>query len=170
MAGHIVIVLDTSALIFWTLDRERLSEAAMAAIADADRILVSSISIWEIGIKVSRGGLSIPQTVREFADRLIQVDRVELLPVDTATWLKNIKLEWSHYCRRCAATCLPTGYIRQGNPRILSRGNLVALSIPSPEPIVRKGTRSHLINNTGCANSSLDTLTANRFMLKTRSS
>jgi len=91
-----VIVLDTSALIFWTLDRERLSEAAMAAIADADRILVSSISIWEIGIKVSRGGLSIPLTVREFADRLIQVDRVELLPVDTAIWLKNIKLEWSH--------------------------------------------------------------------------
>ncbi len=91
-----MIVLDTSALIFWTLDRERLSEAAMAAIADADRILVSSISIWEIGIKVSRGGLSIPLTVRKFADRLIQVDRVELLPVDTATWLKNIKLEWSH--------------------------------------------------------------------------
>ena len=91
-----MIVLDTSALIFWTLDRERLSEAAMAAIADVDRILVSSISIWEIGIKVSRGGLSIPLTVREFADRLIQVDRVELLPVDTAIWLKNIELEWSH--------------------------------------------------------------------------
>ena len=91
-----MVVLDTSALIFWTLDRERLSEAAVAAIADADRILVSSISIWEIGIKVNRGGLSIPLTVREFADRLIQVDRVELLPVDTATWLKNIELEWAH--------------------------------------------------------------------------
>ena len=90
-----MIVLDTSALIFWTLDRERLSEAA-AAIAEADRILVSSISIWEIGIKVSRGGLSIPLTVQEYADRLIQVDRVELLPVDTATWLKNVELEWAH--------------------------------------------------------------------------
>ena len=89
-------VLDTSALIFWTLDRERLSEAAAAAIAEADRILVSSISIWEIGIKVSRGGLSIPLTVQEYADRLIQVDRVELLPVDTATWLKNVELEWAH--------------------------------------------------------------------------
>ena len=91
-----MVVLDTSALIFWTLDRERLSEAAAAAIAEADRILVSSISIWEIGIKVSRGGLSIPLTVREFADSLTQVDRVELLPVDTATWLKNIELEWAH--------------------------------------------------------------------------
>lgn len=91
-----MIVLDTSALIFWTLDREHLSEAAASAIAEADRIAVSSISIWEIGIKVNRGGLSIPLTVREFADRLAQVDRVELLPVDTATWLKNIELEWTH--------------------------------------------------------------------------
>ena len=91
-----MVVLDTSALIFWTLDRDRLSDAAAAAIAEADRILVSSISIWEIGIKVNRGGLSIPLTVREFADRLMQVDRVELLPVDTATWLKNIELDWAH--------------------------------------------------------------------------
>ena len=91
-----MVVLDTSALIFWTLDRDRLSDAAAAAIVEADRILVSSISIWEIGIKVNRGGLSIPLTVREFADRLIQVDRVELLPVDTATWLKNIELDWAH--------------------------------------------------------------------------
>ena len=91
-----MVVLDTSALIFWTLDRDRLSDTAAAAIAEADRILVSSISIWEIGIKVNRGGLSIPLTVREFADRLMQVDRVELLPVDTATWLKNIELDWAH--------------------------------------------------------------------------
>lgn len=91
-----MIVLDTSALIFWTLDRERLSEAAASAISEADRILVSSISIWEIGIKVSRGGLSIPLTVQEFADRLTQVERVELLPVDTTTWLKNIELQWAH--------------------------------------------------------------------------
>ena len=91
-----MVVLDTSALIFWTLDRDRLSDTAAAAIAEADRILVSSISIWEIGIKVNRGGLSIPLTVREFADRLIRVDRVELLPVDTATWLKNIELDWAH--------------------------------------------------------------------------
>lgn len=38
--------------------------------------------------------MSIPLTVREFTDRLIQVDRVELLPADTATWLKNIELDW----------------------------------------------------------------------------
>ena len=91
-----MVVLDTSALLFWTLDRARLSAAAASAIADADRILVSSISIWEIGIKVSKGRLSIPLPVREYAERLQLVDRVEVLPVDTETWLANLDLQWEH--------------------------------------------------------------------------
>ena len=80
-----MVVLDTSALLFWTLHRERLSEAASGAISGADRVLVSSISIWEIGIKVARGGLSIPLPVREYAERLERIARVEVLPVDTET-------------------------------------------------------------------------------------
>ena len=91
-----MVVLDTSALLFWTLDRPKLSAAAASAIADADRILVSSISIWEIGIKVSKGRLSIPVPVREYAERLQLVDRVEILPVDTETWLTNLDLQWEH--------------------------------------------------------------------------
>ena len=91
-----MVVLDTSALIFWTLHRERLSQAASAAIAEAGRVLVSSISIWEIGIKVGRGRLSIPLPVREYADRLEQLARVEVLPVDMETWLTNLELQWDH--------------------------------------------------------------------------
>ena len=91
-----MVVLDTSALLFWTLHRERLSAAASAAIAEAERILVSSISIWEIGIKVGRGGLSIPIPVREYAERLEQLIGVEVLPVDMETWLINLELQWEH--------------------------------------------------------------------------
>ena len=91
-----MIVTDTATLLFWTLDRERLSGPAARAIADADRIGVSSISIWEIGIKVGKGKLSIPLSIRAFTDRLEQVDRVEVLPVDVATWLKNLELDWDH--------------------------------------------------------------------------
>ncbi len=91
-----MVVLDTSALLFWTLDRPRLSEAAATAIADADRVLVSAISIWEIGIKVSKGKLSIPISVREYAQQLQLVDRVEVVPVDAETWLTNLELQWEH--------------------------------------------------------------------------
>ena len=91
-----MIVLDTSALLFWTLHRERLSEAASVAISEADRVLVSSISIWEIGIKAARGRLSIPLSVREYAERLERISRVEVLPVDTETWLVGLDLSWDH--------------------------------------------------------------------------
>ncbi len=91
-----MVVLDTSALLFWTLHRERLSEAASGAISEADRVLVSSISIWEIGIKVARGGLSIPLSVREYSERLERIARVEILPIDTETWLANLDLSWDH--------------------------------------------------------------------------
>ena len=53
-----MIVLDTSALLFWTLDPAQLTPAAAQAIEQADRIVVSSISIWEIALKVKRGSLA----------------------------------------------------------------------------------------------------------------
>lgn len=91
-----MIVLDTSALIFWTLNRDRLSRTAAQAISDADRIALSSISIWEIGIKVKKEQLSIPVSIQEFTDKLEQIDRLEILPVDVQTWIKNLELDWDH--------------------------------------------------------------------------
>ncbi len=91
-----VIVLDTSALVFWTLNRDRLSRTAAQAISDADRIALSSISIWEIGIKVKKEQLSIPISIQEFTDKLEQIDRLDILPVDVRTWIKNLELDWDH--------------------------------------------------------------------------
>ena len=91
-----MIVLDTSALIFWTLDRARLSEPAAQVISSTDRIALSSISIWEIGIKVKRERLFIPVSIQEFTDKLETIDRVDILPVDVPTWIKNIELDWDH--------------------------------------------------------------------------
>ncbi|MGD2156864.1 MAG: PIN domain-containing protein, partial [Anaerolineales bacterium] len=65
-----MIVLDTSALLYWTLDPDQLSSKAEQAIEQADRILISSISIWEIALKVKRHKLVIPLTVKDYADQL----------------------------------------------------------------------------------------------------
>ena len=91
-----MIVLDTSALIFWTLNQKRLSQIAARTISDADRIAISSISIWEIGIKVKKQKLVIPLSIQEFADKLKEIDRLDILPVDTQTWIKNLELDWDH--------------------------------------------------------------------------
>ena len=38
----------------------------------------------------------MPLSIREFTDRLEQVDRVEVLPADVAIWIKNFGLDWDH--------------------------------------------------------------------------
>jgi PIN domain nuclease of toxin-antitoxin system len=89
-----MIVLDTSALLFWTLDPIKLSQNAKQAIEHADRILISSISIWEVALKVKRQKLIIPLTITDYVDRLTHLEALEILAVDVQTWLDNLDLPW----------------------------------------------------------------------------
>ena len=91
-----MIVLDTSALIFWTLDPQRLSPKAKQALEQADHILISSISLWEIALKVKRQKLDIPLPINEYVDRLHRIGNLEILAVDIQTWLDNVDLPWDH--------------------------------------------------------------------------
>ncbi len=91
-----MIVLDTSALVFWTLDKDALSTNAAKVISETKVISISSISIWEIGIKTKKGKLTLPLTLRDYVDRLKLLDRVTILPVNEGTWIKNIELDWPH--------------------------------------------------------------------------
>ena len=91
-----VIVLDTSALVFWTLDPARLSGPAIRAIDSADGLLVSSISVWEVGLKAKQGKLSLPLSTAAYVSRLQSLAGLTIEPVDTRTWLTNLELEWDH--------------------------------------------------------------------------
>lgn len=91
-----MIVLDTSALLFWTLDPDNLSQNAKQAIEKADKILVSSISVWEIALKVKRRKLVIPLTITDYVERLTRLEALDILAVDVQTWLDNLNLTWEH--------------------------------------------------------------------------
>jgi PIN domain nuclease of toxin-antitoxin system len=91
-----MVVLDTSALIYWTLDPARLSKKAEKSITVADAIVISSISIWEIGIKVKRKRLAIPLPLETYVEKLKKVDRVEVMAVSEEVWMKNLELAWGH--------------------------------------------------------------------------
>jgi PIN domain nuclease of toxin-antitoxin system len=75
-----MIVLDTSALIFWTLDPEKLSFNAGQAIEQADKVIISSISVWEIALKVKNGKLAISLPIADYVERLNRIDALEILP------------------------------------------------------------------------------------------
>src|SRR3990172_3897954 len=90
-----MIVLDTSALLYWTLDPIQLSSKAEQAIEQAERIVISSISVWEIALKVKRGKLEIPLAIHDYVEQLNRLDKLEILSVDVQTWLDNLDLDWS---------------------------------------------------------------------------
>jgi PIN domain nuclease of toxin-antitoxin system len=93
-----VILLDTHALLWWALDPDQLSDTAINAVTSMERVggYASSISIWELGIKVRRGLLELPITVDELARRIERGGVVELVAVDTTTWLRTLSLDWAH--------------------------------------------------------------------------
>lgn len=93
-----MILLDTHALLWWALDPEQLSTTASEIVGSMEKRggYASSISVWELGIKVARGQLELPVTVDAFALRIQQGGVVDLLPVDTTTWLRTLSLGWSH--------------------------------------------------------------------------
>jgi len=93
-----VIVLDTHALLWWALDPDRLSPAAAASVREMERRggFASAISIWELGIKIQRGKLDLGISIEEFARRIDKSATVQLLAVDTATWLRSLELPWDH--------------------------------------------------------------------------
>lgn len=97
MAGDLIL-LDTHALLWWAVDPKQLSPAAADLAREMERQggYASSISLWEIGIKVQRGSLELPISVEEFAARLELGGVVDLVPVDTRVWLRTLRLDWDH--------------------------------------------------------------------------
>jgi PIN domain nuclease of toxin-antitoxin system len=91
-----VIVLDTVTLIYWTVRPELLSSIAKQAIADADTLVISSISIWELAIKSRKGHIDLTVPIREYVSELEQVPQLQIKPVDEETWLVSTELDWQH--------------------------------------------------------------------------
>jgi PIN domain nuclease of toxin-antitoxin system len=93
-----MILLDTYALVWWTLDPDKLSPKARRA-CDLIRVrgaLVSSVSFWEIGVKIKKGKLDIGTSLREYIQRVQSMGTVTVIPVDESIWLASIELDWAH--------------------------------------------------------------------------
>jgi PIN domain nuclease of toxin-antitoxin system len=52
------LLLDTHVLLWWLGGSNRLSQAARKTIVESSAVYVSAASVWEIGIKVSKGKLN----------------------------------------------------------------------------------------------------------------
>jgi PIN domain nuclease of toxin-antitoxin system len=99
MAGSIKIVLDTCALLWWSLDPDKLSQKAKEAcdrIEQEKNCLVPSTAIWEIAIKVKNHKLDLGVDIDDYITALKKSDVIRIMPIDEEIWLDSVKLEWEH--------------------------------------------------------------------------
>jgi PIN domain nuclease of toxin-antitoxin system len=93
-----MILLDTCALIWWTLDPEQLSTKARAkcdAITSTGAA-ISAISLWEISVKQKRNKLSLGLPLQEYMKRLKDLGSLTIVSIDEAIILKAHALRWDH--------------------------------------------------------------------------
>lgn len=91
-----MLVLDTSALLVWTLRENELPVSAHQAIELSERVYISSISTWEIALKYKRGRLKLPYDAITYIRQLELLPKLEIIPVNTETWLTNVQLDWEN--------------------------------------------------------------------------
>jgi PIN domain nuclease of toxin-antitoxin system len=99
MGGSLTIVLDTCALLWWSLDPDEFSPKAKAAIARMEREkdgITPAIAIWEIAIKVKSKKLDLGTPLDIYLKRLKQSDVVKIIAVDEDVFVTSVNLEWSH--------------------------------------------------------------------------
>jgi PIN domain nuclease of toxin-antitoxin system len=93
------VILDTCALLWWSLDPKEFSAKARIAIEKMEREkngVTPSMSIWEIAIKVKNKKLDLGVSIDTYVSRLKQSDVVRILPVDEDILIKSVNLQWSH--------------------------------------------------------------------------
>jgi len=91
-----VILLDTCCLLWRSFEKNTLSAKALFAIDDSSHTCISSISFWEIGIKVKNKKLALPSSMEDFVNSTKTIFGIQIIPVDEWIWLDSVNLNWPH--------------------------------------------------------------------------
>ena len=78
-------VLDTHTWLWWLHDPDRLSAPARSAVEAAtatDDAFVSSISVWEIAVKVALDKLVLPMDIGAWYERALTYPGISIDPLD----------------------------------------------------------------------------------------
>lgn len=90
-----MIVLDTQVLIWWIDNPKKLSEKAQKVIEKEKSqgiLAVSSISIWEIYLKIKKGKLRLTSDVDSWLEKIESLPFIRFLPVNNKIAAKSVNL------------------------------------------------------------------------------
>jgi PIN domain nuclease of toxin-antitoxin system len=108
-----VIVLDTAAWVWRASDPRRLTPRARRAIEEAEHVLVSAISVWEVAMLVARRRIQLDRPVEQWVDVALTLPKIQLAPLEPAIAVRSTKLPGEFHSdpadRIIVATALENG-------------------------------------------------------------
>lgn len=90
-----VIILDTHTLVWWIGGDAQLSRKAINAIRKETpngRIGIPAISVWEVGMLVTKGRLALGMDLDEWIDTVQAIAGVTVLPLTAKVALESTRL------------------------------------------------------------------------------
>ena len=94
---YLNVLLDTHVFLWLTAEPDKLSRRAVELLEDSSsEIYLSSVSVWEIVVKHSKGRLSLPEDPKIFIPRARTTYHVTPLALKEESALIGSRLPWHH--------------------------------------------------------------------------
>ena len=90
------MILDTCAVLWLSFNREKLTKDILQLIDLSDNLIISTMSFWEIGIKINKKKLEIPMKLKKLASLFVHSANVRIIVPDLDIILKTLELKWNH--------------------------------------------------------------------------
>ncbi len=90
------ILLDTCAIIWLVNQDDRLSTTAKQTIEQAWCVYVSPVSAWELGLKIARGRLFLPEPLTTWWGRVIDIHQLSEFPLHGVEAARSAQLPPLH--------------------------------------------------------------------------
>jgi PIN domain nuclease of toxin-antitoxin system len=90
-----MILLDTYALLWWINDPKKLSKKALSLIEKEKKngkILISSISAWEIYMLIKQNKLKLDEDTSSWIDKVSSLPFIEFIPIDNQIAEQSVNL------------------------------------------------------------------------------
>jgi PIN domain nuclease of toxin-antitoxin system len=91
------LLLDTHIFLWWELEPEKLSSAALVCLeAEENQLIISMASIWEMQIKIQLGKLQLKRGLADVINRQRKENGLAVLPVEISYIIALEKLPSFH--------------------------------------------------------------------------
>ncbi len=93
-----MILLDTHALIFWVNDDSILSKKRKEELEKLgkEKVFLSSLSFWEIYVKVRKGKLNLGESTQRFSEKIVNSNKITIIDSNWNDFHLASVLTWKH--------------------------------------------------------------------------